>query len=62
MNRTEPSCDTCDIYGLKTIYPTEPGIDSDNDGTNDAYSLVVAMEGIRVTLTGVRESPAEAAE
>jgi cysteine-rich repeat protein len=51
-----PSCDDCDSFGLNIIYPTPPDIDTDGDGEEDAYSLLISAQGVRVRVTGVKES------
>jgi cysteine-rich repeat protein len=41
--------------GLAIIVPIEADVDTDKDGTNDAYSSVIAFEGKRVRIAGVAE-------
>ncbi len=47
-------CNNC-AYPFEVIRPTQPDVDTDGDGENDAYTLVVAMEGIRVESLGVKK-------
>jgi hypothetical protein len=49
MPTCQPGC------GLAIIVPIEPDVDTDKDGTNDAFSSVIAFEGKRVRLAGVAE-------
>ena len=52
----------CDIYMAGCgkggphrvlIYPTEPDVDYDEDGENDAYSGVLGIKGMRAKITGI---------
>jgi cysteine-rich repeat protein len=36
------------------IYPTQPDVDSDNDGVKDGYSGVIAIQGTRARIVGVK--------
>lgn len=46
----------CDSgISFSVIYPTEPDVDSDGDGENDAYSAMIAFEGRRARIVGVSE-------
>ncbi len=46
----------CDSgISFSVIYPTEPDVDSDGDGENDAYSAMIAFEGRRARIRGVLE-------
>jgi cysteine-rich repeat protein len=45
----QPGC------GLAIVVPIEPDVDTNADGTADAYSSVIAFEGKRVRIAGVAE-------
>jgi hypothetical protein len=47
-------CDNCD-YAFEVIRPTQPDVDTDGDGENDAYTIVVAMQGMRIKSLGVKK-------
>jgi cysteine-rich repeat protein len=44
-------CDEGPAFSV--IHPTEPDIDNDGDGVNDAYSALIGFEGERARLVGV---------
>lgn len=47
-------CNDCD-YAFEVIRPTEPDVDTDGDGENDAYTLVVGIQGMRIRSLGAKE-------
>jgi hypothetical protein len=59
----EPSCGDCidpetnrpKTSSLNVIYPTPPDIDTNGDGEEDAYSLLISAQGVRVRVDGVKE-------
>ncbi len=48
----EGNCDSCPIP-FEVIRPTPLDVDTDGDGEEDAYSIVVGIEGKRVRVVGV---------
>jgi hypothetical protein len=56
INFLSPTTLTCQPgCGVTIIVPIEPDVDTNNDGTNDAYSSVFAFEGKRVRIAGLAE-------
>jgi cysteine-rich repeat protein len=56
LNILTMSSPTCQAgCGYSIINPTEPDVDTDKDGKNDAYSAVFAFEGKRVRIAGTAE-------
>jgi cysteine-rich repeat protein len=47
-------CSNC-ANGIEIIRPIEMDVDTNNDGQNDAYSIVVAIEGERVHALGIQK-------
>jgi cysteine-rich repeat protein len=44
----------CNSTPIEIIRAVDPDVDVNGDGTKDAYSVVIAVEGVRVRVTGVR--------
>jgi cysteine-rich repeat protein len=44
----------CTSSSVEVVRATDPDVDLNGDGTNDAYSAVIAVEGVRVRTTGVK--------
>jgi len=50
----EAICGSTCQNSVEMLRATDPDVDLNGDGTNDAYSAVIAVEGVRVRVTGVK--------